>query len=559
MATVVRIVPSPQSGPEATLASAADLASGELQPGEVELVGQLPGSVAMIRAVASMGGNRIITGDLRGIVRIYRWKPAAGSAPLESGGTPADPSSGSGDGTAAATTPGSGSTASPQTGEYEPEHEILAHPRNETMLAGVVSLQAVPASAAAAWGLPGSDLILSGGQDGAWCLLDASTGEKVHRQDGSDNATPAVVLSDGRIAAAATGRKEGSGYAGHCLRVWKPEPMPALEDGRVPEAALAGFTLERMCDQHEMPVRSVCSLPSTLLPESEALGADGTLAAGPAAIATVSNDGNLRLWTRNGISKGCFPVSSTATATGQGVFTYHVSCLQHPSYAGGALIAVGADDRCMRLFSLDGQLVQTMALPGVPWAVAGLPNGDIAVGTDQARGRSGHVFVLSRFPGRQAEDDGATMVRFHEMMTPPSGSAPGSSGGSGGSGGGTTGSGSLPVRGELSRCASYPGNREGETALFLDTASGKYIVCQWSATGGAWNRLGEYVGDSGGGGGGGGGDGGGVGDMLTSQVTVDMPGGSTASLTLTFGSEEKPEVAADRFLRDNRSHGIDTS
>lgn len=318
---------------------------------------------------------------------------------------------------------------------YDPAKRAAALVRTmEGHLAGVISLT-----------LTVRNELVSGGWEGHARVWDIETGTCLAVLEGHENATRVAGLSDGSLAIVSTGRKnEFNQHVDYKVRIWKYSPSPST--GKTGYALLKVLTDPH---GHDQAVQDVDAVPE--------LG-----------FITASNDGTVKVRALDGdvLETFTMPINE-----GEGkpwsAFRARVMPSSH--------IVACAEDQALRVYSTDG-LVDEIQLPGTPWCVAGLANGDIVVVGNQAgTSRRGHVFIFTTDVTRHCSDMDA--ARFKKDMEPPPKAAPGG-GGSGGGGGDQ-----IDISGPYEQRSAIRGQKDGQNAFFL-MPNGQVMLCAWSAAAG---------------------------------------------------------------------------
>jgi len=374
-------------------------------------------------------------------------------------------------------------------------------------MAGVISLS-----------LTSRGELITGGWEGHARVWDLASGKCLATLEGHENGTRVAGLSNGNIAVVSTGRKnEFNQHVDYKTRVWEYS------------AAGGTYGLLKAVVDHDQAVQDVDAIPE-------------------AGFVTASNDGTVRMRDMNG---AVFETFTTPVNESEGKPWSMFKARVLPS----GLVAACCEDSIVRLYSDAGE-ADSLPLPGTPWSIAGLPNGDIAVGGAQAAtSGKGHVYIFTTDPARACSQMEA--ARYTQDCKPPAkraSAAPVESGGGD----------AMTISGPYDRRAELRGTKDGQYAFF-DRGMAPPMMCSWSASAGAWIDVGEISDgpgeeDSSPGGlvsssaGAGAGAGGKAWDY-TSSVTMDTPGG-TRAMQLCFNDEDDPITVARAFMVH---HGIDES
>jgi len=180
---------------------------------------------------------------------------------------------------------------------------------------------------------------------------------------------------------------------------------------------------------------------------------------------SASNDGTVRLWELGGASLSVFQASES--------FVYQVSVLPSGEYM------TCSEDRTVRIWAADGSIVQSMTHPTTVWAVKALGNGDVVAGCADGNG-----YVWTREASRVAPPSVATA--FKEQVAAFAMPAEQVKEGMLGDLDTTN----LPDEEALLE----PGQREGQTKIVKDTATGTPFLYQWSVASNSWEKVGEVTG-----------------------------------------------------------------
>lgn len=199
----------------------------------------------------------------------------------------------------------------------------------------------------------GGGHLLSAGRDGCVRVWDLTTGACAQVLDGHENATRVLGLPDGNIVTGSAGRRnELDQHVDYKLRLWRREEG----SGGAPK-----WVLVRVTQDHEQAVQDLDGFP------------DG----GPFFV-SASNDGTVKARKMEDLAP--FSVLDAGVdAEGKPVSVFRARVMHN------FIIAGGCEDNVVRLWNTDG-LVDSIALPGTPWALKPLANGDLAVGCTHAGG-----------------------------------------------------------------------------------------------------------------------------------------------------------------------------
>jgi WD40 repeat protein len=212
-------------------------------------------------------------------------------------------------------------------------------------------------------------------------VWDIAEGKCKHVLQNHENGTCVIGLPNGDIVVGSTGRKDGDKHVDYKIRVWR------LDTSGGPPAYVTVRTIE----DHEQAVRDLALMP------------------GDTGYVSVGNDGMLAV--RNVDHSVAFTFFNPMGPEDKPFSIFRVAVLPD------GRIATASEDQTIRIYSLDGT-ISDFTLPGTPWAVAGLFNGDIAIGCGQAgRSKKGHVYVFSARPEGAADD--MTTINFATDMEPP--------------------------------------------------------------------------------------------------------------------------------------------
>ena len=351
--------------------------------------------------------------------------------------------------------------------------------------------------------------LLSGARDGTARAWDLADGALLQVLGGHENATRVCGLADGAIATGSTGRKnEANEHVDYKLRLWKC----AAGAGGKP-----AWTLEKTISDHEQAIQDLDAMP----------GGEGFISA--------ANDGTLRV--RDAAGAPLERISTPLNAEGAPTAIYRGRLLPANMWLAGC-----CEDNRLRLWATDALPATSdeIPLPGTPWAVAGLGNGDIAVAcTHAASGRVGHVYLFTADPARAApEAEQAALVA--DCQPPARGSDEG-----GGAGGGQK----VHISGAYeARHAAAPGATATGGYGFFRMPSGGIFVCAW--TGAEWEDVGEAQGLEGDDGGAGGAGPGGERFDFSQVVEIEARGG-VQKIPLRWNEGDDLDAKAEAFCVEN--------
>ena len=356
--------------------------------------------------------------------------------------------------------------------------------------------------------------LLSGGRDGQARVWDLATGAALQVLANHENKTVVCGLAGGAIATGSAGRKSDAGlHVDYKLRLWR---CTGGSGGVAPS-----WALERTISDHEQAIQDLDAMP----------GGEGFLSA--------SNDGTVRV--RDAAGAPLERISAPLNAEGAPTAVYRARMLPASMWVAGC-----CEDNTLRLWCTETlpAPADQLALPGTPWAVVGLGNGDIAVGcTHAASGRVGHVYLFTQDAARAAPE--AEVAAFAVDCTPPA-RGEGGSGGSGGGGGGGGGAQKVHITASYdARLTAPPGDTKVGGYGFFRQADGGIFVCTWN--GGGWEDLGTVEGmegdDAAGGGGGGGG-----GFDFSQSVEMELRSG-VSKVPLQWNDGDDLDDVAEAFCK----------
>ena len=347
---------------------------------------------------------------------------------------------------------------------------------------------------------------------------------------GHENGVCVLGLPTGDIATGSTGRKdEADRHVDFKVRLWR--------------RGSAGWTLGTSLTDHTQAVRDLALLPPA------AAAATG----GWSGFVSVGNDGALVVRGTSGAPSVRFV--NPPTEEGNPAFAFRVAALPQPQQPYQQLVATSNEDGVVRVYDVapgaPRGLIDEIRLPGTPWAVAGLPCGDILIACNQAgASRRGHAYVWTRDHAARGADD-ATRARFAVDLQPPARAADASSAAASGAG--------LRVTAAYDERDAHPAERDGVFGYF-SLPDGGVMVCTWSAGAQAWQDIGRVTdGPS---------DGSDPGEAATgidmanagpvydidTRVSVETPANGVRSLPLRFNEDDDANTVARAFIT---THGID--
>ena len=360
--------------------------------------------------------------------------------------------------------------------------------------------------------------LLSAARDGTVRVWSLADGKCAALLEGHENSTRVLALADGRIATGSAGRRNDAGaHVDFRVRLWAAD-------------AAGRWAIVKALDDHDQALQDLDGL-------------------GPSIFLSASNDGTVKARGEDGEPFETITMPPGADARPVAVFRARALPNGH--------IAAACEDNAVRLYDPEATAApeDTIPLPGTPWAVRGLANGDIAVGCTQAgSGARGHVYVFTRDPARFASQD--EVARYTRDCVPPKKPSEGGGGGGGG-GGGSGANGAIKISGAYEERAAHRGASDGAYGFFRK--GGAVMVCAWSAAAGTWEDVGEMQdseadavmeADGSGGGGGGAWD-------YTHTVTLDAPSGGSRSLQLCWNEGDDIMNVAKAFI-DKHSLGDDS-
>ena len=182
-----------------------------------------------------------------------------------------------------------------------------------------------------------------------------------------------------------------------------------------------------------------------------------------------SHDTFVKVWTLDG--------TCLQTMEGHGALVFSVAASPD-----GTMVASGSEDNTVRVWGLDGTCKQVIRHPGCVWAVAFLPNGDLATGC-----ADGTVRVWSTDDSRAA---GADLVAAYEASLAEKDVA-----GQGGStiqtDGANADGGAPKMKMHDPSVLREPGEHDGQTIVVNEGSFG--MVYSWNQQAGDWERVGEVM------------------------------------------------------------------
>lgn len=278
--------------------------------------------------------------------------------------------------------------------------------------------------------------------------------------------------------------------SGDCtIRLWK---MSSDNGGVSGKGVMAVQTA--VYRGHTDTVRSVAYIPSLSM------------------LVSGSHDTSVKVWTLDG--------TCLQTMEGHGALVFSVAASPD-----GTMVASGSEDNTVRIWGLDGICKQVIRHPGCVWAVAFLPNGDLATGC-----ADGTVRVWSTDGGRVA---GADLVAAYEASLSEKDLA-----GQGGStiqtDGANAGGGAPKMKMHDPSVLREPGEHDGQTIVVNEGSFG--MVYSWNQQAGDWERVGEVMMDGA--------------DNWDFNFDVDIAD-DRPKLKLRANAGEDAYEVADRFIAEN--------
>ncbi len=208
----------------------------------------------------------------------------------------------------------------------------------------------------------GGQVLFSGSRDGSARAWSLATGDCVQTLGGHENKVVVCALAGGGLATGSAGRKnERDQHVDYRLRVW------ARGAG-----AAAQWALQRVVEDHEQAIQDLDVMP------------------GGEVFISSSNDGTVRL--RLAADGAAFDTLATPVgAEGKAIPVYRGKVLPN------SWVAACCDDNVVRMWDPEGgsAVADEVLLPGNPWAVRGLSNGDVVMGCTHVG--SGKVRGWGRF------------------------------------------------------------------------------------------------------------------------------------------------------------------
>lgn len=367
-------------------------------------------------------------------------------------------------------------------------------------------------------GLTVNNELISGGWEGHVRIWNLSNGKCIQVLEGHENGTCVLGLPTGDIVVGSTGRKnEYDQHLDYKIRIWSK-----VGGSNGPPS----FVINKIIEDHTSAVRDFALLPGV-------------------GFVSVSNDGTVKVRTMDGKVISTF--TNPSTADGHPVFCFS----SHVTKEG--LILTCNDDQTVRIYTADNVLDE-IPLPGIPWRVGSLTNGDLVIATGQAASsRRGHVYFFSNSAERVCTEMEA--VRFLKDIQPPPKPKPGESSDDPMNGS----NGPMKISGPYDARNSFPGTKDQEYGFFKK-ADGHVMLCSWSAAANCWADIGEVTDKPGDGdsmdysnqlstGGSGGGATGSNYDFVRG-VTLDTSTG-TRSMQLCWNLGDDPITVAKNFVIHN--------
>jgi len=354
--------------------------------------------------------------------------------------------------------------------------------------------------------------LISGGWEGHVRIWDLSTGKCLQVLEGHENGTCVLGLPTGDIIVGSTGRKnEYDQHLDYKIRIWSK-----VAGNHGP----ASYVINKVIEDHTSAIRDLVLLPEV-------------------GFISVSNDGTTKVRTMDGKVISTF--TNPLTGDGHPVFCFSV----HVTKEG--LIVTCNDDQTVRIYTADN-LLDEIPLPGIPWRVSSLSNGDLVMATGQAASsRRGHVYFFSNNADRKCSELEA--VRFKKDIEPPPKPKPGESSDDPMSGTAE----SMRITGPYDARNSFPGTTDQQYGFFK-RSDGLVMLCSWSAAANCWADIGEVTdkpgeADNFSTGGSGGGATGSNYDFVRG-VTLDTATG-TRSMQLCWNLSDDPIMVAKNFINHN--------
>ncbi|RLN81173.1 hypothetical protein BBJ28_00009364, partial [Nothophytophthora sp. Chile5] len=316
-----------------------------------------------------------------------------------------------------------------------------------------------------------------GSWDGTARVWDLETQQCLHVLPGHENGVCVLELPDGSLVTGSTGQQVGNTVTDFKLRFWAKD----------------SYTLTQTLVDHQGPIRQLALVPD--------LG-----------FVSCSNDGSIKLRTLDGVVLAS--MEHPLNAEGKPGFVLGVCVLS------SGLLVSASEDCTARVWSPQGQLLQTVEHPGGLWCVAALPNGDFATGCDDK--------IVRVFTSDAARVDPEAVASFQRAVEEaqiakqrgPSGVEIES----------------LP---DYDQRAGLSGNSDGQIQMFR--RGSKAWACQWSGPSKTWVDIGEVTGT-----GGGGVVDGEAFDMVI-PVEIELPGG-LKKLEIGYNQGQNPFTVAQTFI-----------
>eukprot|EP01029_Cantina_marsupialis_P024093 TRINITY_DN6116_c0_g1_i1.p1 TRINITY_DN6116_c0_g1~~TRINITY_DN6116_c0_g1_i1.p1 ORF type:complete len:741 (+),score=174.72 TRINITY_DN6116_c0_g1_i1:195-2417(+) len=325
------------------------------------------------------------------------------------------------------------------------------------------------------WGPTGH--LISGSWDGNAKVWNILLGSCLETLESEENGVSCCSLPGGEIVTGTTGRKnQYDQHVDYKIRIWRNN-----------------VTTETLTD-HTHAVRDVATF-------------------GDLGFVSVSNDGSIVLRTSTG--EICQSMMNPLTAGGTPAFCFKVLV----SNLDNAIITANED--CTVRIYRHGNLDQTIEVPGVPWCLSEMENGDLLIGCGHRKRSSiGHVYIFSRSKP-ESDSNSEVLSRFMEDMASATAKTEKSESGD-----------EIPILGDYSNRTNIPG-RKDQIARFRMEGH-QVMICMYDESAGTWSDIGTEV----------------VYDFVR-EVAVDSDTGIN-NLTLRFNRGDDPVMVATKFLMDNQ-------
>ena len=231
--------------------------------------------------------------------------------------------------------------------------------------------------------------LCSAARDGTVRQWSLDTGKCVGVLEGHENSTKVIALGGGKIATGSAGRRdENNRHVDFKIRIWSPDAGGRLG-------------IDKILTDHAQAVQDLDVL--------------GEPSAG--LWLSASNDGTVKARGADGTPFETIHMPPAPDGAPTAVFRVR-------ALADGR-IAAACEDNTLRIFNAEDvtKAEDEIKLPGTPWAVRGLANGDVAIGcTHAGSGSRGHVYIFSRDAARWASPD--ECARFTRDLIPPAKGGP---------------------------------------------------------------------------------------------------------------------------------------